>query len=122
MTGRGYEQIKTLPHVGAVLYSDDEAFDERLQRLLRGLHQELQRRLRLIAEHKVDTVFAYNQAHPDRPLPGIVLVIDNFVELFLVCARPDRKPPAPAAYPLLRGRHRLGQHQQHAAPACLSPC
>ena len=82
MAGHGYEQIEALPHVGAVLYSDDEAFDERLQRLLHGLNRELKQRLRLFAEHKADTLFAYNQTQRKRPVPGIVLMIDNFVELY----------------------------------------
>jgi S-DNA-T family DNA segregation ATPase FtsK/SpoIIIE len=82
MAGRGYAQIEALPHVGAVLYSDDETFDERLQRLLQGLHQGLQQRLRLLAEHNAETIFAYNQTHRDRPLPAIVLLIDNLGELY----------------------------------------
>ena len=66
--------FSALPHVGAVIYGDE---NERVARLFRFLQQELERRKRILAETGVANLADYRRAG-QRDLPALVLVIDNY--------------------------------------------
>lgn len=70
--GRQLRIFEPLPHVGAVITSDDT---ERLERLLRFLLNEMERRKRL----GVTTLPDYRQT-TDASLPAIVVILDNFAQ------------------------------------------
>ncbi len=77
--GHTLSSLKDLPHVGAVIHGDDDAFEERLQRLLEFLTRQLENRQRLLSSE--NNVFDFNTAHPEQKLPAIIVVIDNIAEL-----------------------------------------
>ncbi|WP_129629703.1 FtsK/SpoIIIE domain-containing protein [Candidatus Oscillochloris fontis] len=79
--GRGLRSLEALPHAGAVIYSDENHFEERLQRLLDTLDRIVQTRQQRISEAGVDHLYAYNALHAGEPLPAILVVIDNIAEL-----------------------------------------
>jgi DNA segregation ATPase FtsK/SpoIIIE, S-DNA-T family len=54
---------------------------------LRWAVEEMERRYRLLAEHGVRGIEGYNQRHPERRLPYIVVVIDELADLMLVARR-----------------------------------
>jgi S-DNA-T family DNA segregation ATPase FtsK/SpoIIIE len=54
---------------------------------LRWAVEEMERRYRRLAEHGVRGIDGYNRAHPERPLPYIVVVIDELADLMLVARR-----------------------------------
>jgi S-DNA-T family DNA segregation ATPase FtsK/SpoIIIE len=72
--GRVLKLFEALPHVGAVVAADEP---ERLERLLRYLKQEVERRKQLLGQAAVATLPDYRRATGD-PLPAIVLLIDNY--------------------------------------------
>ncbi|HEX9117387.1 MAG TPA: type VII secretion protein EssC [Anaerolineae bacterium] len=72
--GRVLKLFEALPHVGAVVTADET---ERLERLLRFLRQEIERRKDLLGRAAVATLPEYRQATGD-PLPAIVLLLDNY--------------------------------------------
>lgn len=76
--GRNFSVFRNLPHVGAVITADE---DERVQRLLRKLDDELERRKQILGEAGMQDMYAYNQAHPETQMPAILVAIDNFAEL-----------------------------------------
>lgn len=79
--GRSLRSLETLPHVGAVIYADENHFEERFQRLLDTLERIVHTRQQRISEAGVDHLYAYNAQHPNEPLPAILVVIDNIAEL-----------------------------------------
>lgn len=79
--GRNFRSIEAWPHVGAVIYADEEAFEERLQRLMEMLNHMRAERAQLFSEAGVTNFYAYNTQNPQAALPAVLVVIDNFAEL-----------------------------------------
>lgn len=79
--GRNYRVLEQLPHMGAALYADDATFEERLGRLLDWLTTLVDQRQQLLSEANAATIYAYNAAHADAPLPAIFVAIDNIAVL-----------------------------------------
>ena len=72
--GRTLNLFAPLPHVGDVVFEDDE---EKVRRLLEFLLRELESRKGLFAQSGVNTLLAYRAATGE-PLPAIVVVLDNY--------------------------------------------
>jgi DNA segregation ATPase FtsK/SpoIIIE-like protein len=79
--GRGFAGFEHFPHVGAVLFADEESFDERLQRLLEKLEQLVEERQQLLSEAGASSFIDYNERTATAPLPAVLVLIDNFAEL-----------------------------------------
>jgi S-DNA-T family DNA segregation ATPase FtsK/SpoIIIE len=79
--GRNFRSIEQLPHVGAVIYADEETFEERLQRLLDKLSRMTDERQQIISNADANNLLEFNEKHPQEAMPGIVVAIDNFAEL-----------------------------------------
>ncbi len=79
--GRNYRHLEELPHIGGVIYADEEAYEERLQRLLDKLAQVTEERQQLFSNADAGDLYEFNEKHPDKALPAILVVIDNFAEL-----------------------------------------
>jgi S-DNA-T family DNA segregation ATPase FtsK/SpoIIIE len=75
--GRALTILSDLPHVGAVITSEEE---ERVLRVLRKINDIIDYRQVLFSEAKVNSLDSYNLAHPDKPLPAVLVVMDNFAE------------------------------------------
>lgn len=76
--GRALEVLRELPHVGAIVTPDEE---ERVDRLLRYLENQLEFRKQFLSQAQASSIFSYNAQNPDKPLPSILVLIDNFAEL-----------------------------------------
>jgi len=76
--GRNFVTLEKLPHVGAVVYAADESYEERLNRLLDKLNKIVEIRQQLLGDQ---SLYDYNNDHPTRPLPALLIAIDNFAEL-----------------------------------------
>jgi S-DNA-T family DNA segregation ATPase FtsK/SpoIIIE len=79
--GRNYRSLEALPHLGAVIYADEETFEERLQRLMDRLTAFADQRSQEFAAAGAANLYEYNQRFPDRVLPAVLVVIDNFAPL-----------------------------------------
>jgi type VII secretion protein EccCb len=75
--GRALTILGDLPHVGAVITSEEE---ERVLRSLRRVSDIIDHRQVLFSEARVNSLDSYNLAHPEKPLPAVLVVIDNFAE------------------------------------------
>jgi type VII secretion protein EccCb len=75
--GRALTILSDLPHVGAVITSEEE---ERVLRALRKVNDIIDHRQVLFSEAKVNSLDSYNLAHPEKSLPAVLVVIDNFAE------------------------------------------
>ncbi|MCB9004255.1 MAG: hypothetical protein H6664_07760, partial [Ardenticatenaceae bacterium] len=75
--GRQLNVFRDLPHVGAIITPDEE---ERVTRLLRKLDSELSQRKNQLSDVGADNLYSYNTGNPDKALPAILVVIDNFAE------------------------------------------
>ena len=71
----------SLPHAKVIAIESEREFG--LSVLLR-LDEELKRRGNLFREHGVQDVPGFRQACPETPLPRVLLIIDEFQELFVV--------------------------------------
>ncbi len=71
--GRNLGYLEALPHVGGVVFAEEE---EKLRRLLRLLHGLLDDRKRLFALSRCGTFSDYHAAN--RELPAVVVLIDNY--------------------------------------------
>ena len=63
------------------MYSDEETFDERLQRMLMMLERLVDERAVLLSEANANNLWEYNARNPDQVLPAVLVAIDNFAEL-----------------------------------------
>ncbi|HIP73560.1 MAG TPA: DUF87 domain-containing protein, partial [Anaerolineae bacterium] len=79
--GRNYRHLEDLPHIGGVIYADEETYEERLQRLLDRLAQITAERQQLFSHADAGDLYEYNAKNRDKALPAILVVIDNFAEL-----------------------------------------
>jgi len=79
--GRGLRTLERLPHTGAVIYADEETFEERMNRLLDTLGRLVESRQRLFADAGASQLYEYNAAHPLQALPAILVLIDNIAEI-----------------------------------------
>jgi S-DNA-T family DNA segregation ATPase FtsK/SpoIIIE len=75
--GRALSSLRDLPHVGAVITSEE---DERVQRMLRKINEIIDQRQVLFSEARTNSLDAYNQSNPTKKLPAVLVVIDNFAE------------------------------------------
>jgi len=75
--GRAMTILRDLPHVGAIITSEEE---ERVLRVLRKVNDIIDSRQVLFSEAKVNSLDSYNVANPARRLPAVLVVIDNFAE------------------------------------------
>ncbi|HEX9371600.1 MAG TPA: FtsK/SpoIIIE domain-containing protein, partial [Roseiflexaceae bacterium] len=78
--GRNLESLRALPHVGTVIMPDERGYEERVQQLWRELNEIVDQRKRLFSTHRVSTLIEYNEAHPEKVEPAVLVVIDNFAE------------------------------------------
>jgi S-DNA-T family DNA segregation ATPase FtsK/SpoIIIE len=77
LTTRTLGILKALPHVGDVVYQDEEA---EIQRLVRMLDKENERRRALLAEAGTDSFAEYNRAMARKnaaPLPLWIIMVDR---------------------------------------------
>lgn len=75
--GRALSILSDLPHIGAMITSDE---DERVERVLRKINDIIDQRQVLFSEVKVNNLDSYNLANPEKRLPAVLVVIDNFSE------------------------------------------
>jgi DNA segregation ATPase FtsK/SpoIIIE, S-DNA-T family len=75
--GRALTVLQDLPHVGAVVTSEEE---ERVLRGLRKINEIIDERQVVFSEARVNSLDSYNLAKPKKPYPAILVVIDNFAE------------------------------------------
>ena len=78
---RSLSYCKELPHVGDVIFSDDES---KIDKLFQRIDKELSERKKLFAEYGVGNLKSYTQAS-EKAIPAIILFIDNysaFMELY----------------------------------------
>jgi DNA segregation ATPase FtsK/SpoIIIE, S-DNA-T family len=75
--GRALTVLSDLPHVGAVITSEEE---ERVLRALRKVNDIIDHRQVLFSEARVNSLDSYNLSHPEKRLPAVLVVIDNFAE------------------------------------------
>lgn len=76
--GRALNIFLDLPHVGAIITSEEE---ERVMRVLRKINEIIEYRQVLFSEVRVNNLETYNLNYPDKKLPAVFVVIDNFSEL-----------------------------------------
>jgi S-DNA-T family DNA segregation ATPase FtsK/SpoIIIE len=79
--GRSFDDLKGIPHIGAILRPDENDFEERLQRLITKLNHLVDRRQQQFSEVNVETLYAYNERNPEGRAPAIVVLIDQFAVL-----------------------------------------
>jgi S-DNA-T family DNA segregation ATPase FtsK/SpoIIIE len=79
--GRNFRSVEDLPHVGGVIYSDEETYEERLQRLLDKLGRMVDERQNLFSNADASNLYEYNERNPKKPVPAVLVAIDNIAEL-----------------------------------------
>ena len=75
--GRAMMMLRDLPHVGGVITSEE---DERVTRVLRRVNDVVNTRQLLFSEARVNSLDSYNLSHPEKKLPAVLVVMDNFSE------------------------------------------
>lgn len=75
--GRALSVFGDLPHVGAIITSEEE---ERVMRVLRKVNDVIEKRQMLFSDAKVNNLDSYNRNFPDKKLPAVLVVVDNFAE------------------------------------------
>ncbi len=81
MGGRSFRTLEALPHTGAALYADDDTFEERMDRLFALIGRMVDERLQAFSAAGAGSLAEYNAHTPDRSLPSVLVVIDNFAPL-----------------------------------------
>jgi DNA segregation ATPase FtsK/SpoIIIE-like protein len=71
----GLKALRNLPHMGGVV---DGADDERVERMFRLMQNLVNDRQRLLSAY--EDIDEYNAKNPGKPLPSVVLLIDNAAE------------------------------------------
>lgn len=79
--GRNFRALEGLPHMGGVIYADEETYEERMQRLLDKLSLMTDERQQILSNADANNLYDYNERNPDEPLPAVLVAIDNFAEL-----------------------------------------
>ena len=72
--GNALCNYKELPHVGDVIISEE---DERVKRMLRKIDDIVGQRQKIFGAG-FDSLDSYNLANPDKRLPAVLVVLDNF--------------------------------------------
>jgi S-DNA-T family DNA segregation ATPase FtsK/SpoIIIE len=75
--GRNLSMFKDMPHVGAIVTSEEE---ERVTRLLRKIGSIIEKRQILFSEAGANDLYTYNVKNPDKVQPAVLVAIDNFAE------------------------------------------
>jgi GTPase SAR1 family protein len=75
--GRGLDVLTDMPHVVASVLPSEE---EKVLRMLRRASNILEERRSILSAARADNLLVYNQTNPDKALPAILIVIDNFAE------------------------------------------
>ncbi|MCD8087342.1 MAG: type VII secretion protein EssC [Oscillospiraceae bacterium] len=81
LSSRNLSCLAALPHVGEIIYGEE---DEELFRLLRLLEEEDKRRRTLFAEASTDSFQEYNHScnmNGSKPVPAIIVFVDRFAQL-----------------------------------------
>ena len=78
--GRSLSVLNGLPHVGALITPDDGSYTERVTQLIRRLNELIENRKALLSAAAVENIYEYNRANPASSQPGILVVVDNFLE------------------------------------------
>ncbi len=68
------QMFQNMPQVGDVIVPGDE---EKLQKLMLYLEEEIDRRRKLLSEYG-GSLEAYRKEHPESAMPNILLVVDNY--------------------------------------------
>ena len=66
--------FQNMPQVGEVIVPGDE---EKLQKLMLYLEEEIDRRRKLLSEYG-GSLEAYRKEHPESAMPSILIVVDNY--------------------------------------------
>ncbi|MBE2193044.1 MAG: hypothetical protein IAE83_02620 [Anaerolinea sp.] len=75
--GRGLDLLTELPHVGASIQPTEV---ERVTRMMRKIASELEYRKQVLSDAKAESLYHYNAQNPDKTIPSILVVVDNFAE------------------------------------------
>ena len=78
--GRNLGALHRLPQVGAVISPYDDGYSEQVQQLLRDVIEEADKRKLILEQDNESTAYTYNAKNPAKPLPIILILIDNFTE------------------------------------------
>ncbi len=79
--GRNFRSLEELPHLGTVIYADEETYEERLQRLLAKLEKMVDDRQQIFSNADAASLYDYNERYPEQSLPAVLVLIDNFADL-----------------------------------------
>lgn len=79
--GRNFTVFAPLPHVADIIMPDDEEFEERVNRLVDRLSQEVDRRRLLFSAADSSNLYDYNAKNPNNIEPALLVMIDNFAGL-----------------------------------------
>jgi len=75
--GKGLDILTDLPQVAACIQPSE---DDRVMGFIRRMTDELEQRKAILAQARTDNIYIYNVQHPEKPIPSILAIIDNFAE------------------------------------------
>ncbi len=82
--GRNFKPLEDLPHMGAVIYADEENYEERLHRLMDRMTRLADERSQILSDAGANTLYEYNEAAIARGapvIPAVLVAIDNWAPL-----------------------------------------